>query len=359
MSKKEESFALSEILILEDKLPVDFYTNKDYDKKIDVAIEQTKNLVYSLDDEGEKAAKADATAINKFVTLYTKFIAATFKLQTEVVSAWRSNKKSKLDLLIENRQRLLDQFAEKRTEKLHLIRDKLTQCLLSSWDDNSVKPEFRNGDIMPLVKLSGTLTDTGNLTAKAVKFCEDIAKENLQHQQKIEGRHLILENKCLRADINPPLTQVHFGSVFYAEDDVFNAKLNELIESEVQRRAEMEARIIKQQEAQKQKEIEAALKSQQDEANRNAEEKIRRELTEEPRTTEPETKVQVTQEHKQETDKNDPVKYPDKRSVLVTVVFKFDGISNRVSNQAVVEFCIKQMPEKLQAIITDTSYADV
>lgn len=273
-----ETKSLAEILVIDDQLPGDFFTNPAYDEKLDIAIESTKGLVYSLDDIGEKAAKSDATSINKFATLFDKFIAATFKAQTETVSSWRDSKKAKTKALLANRQQLIDQFAEKRLEKLDEIMDVLSKELLLRRLEKGVKDEFFGcADLSPLVKLTGTLTEGGQLTKKAKEFVMSIATDNLAQQNKIEGRIMILENRCLRADINPPLTKAHLGVVLYADDDVFNAKVDELINAEIERRAEMEARIIKQQEAENQKKIEDALKLQQDEANRIAREKAQQE----------------------------------------------------------------------------------
>ncbi len=269
-----EPKGLIEILTVSDQLPADFYTNPAYDKQLDKAIEATNNLVYTLDDDGEKAAKADATNINKFSTLFDKYIAATFKQQTESVSAWRDGKKAKTKILLNNRQRLIDQFAAKRQEKLNDITDTVTKELLVRRIEKGIKEAFRNGaDLSAIIKLTGTMTEGGQLTKKAKDFITSIVASDLAEQNRIEARHLTLEVRCLREDINPPLTHAHFGTVFYAADEFFNEKLEELIATEKQRRAEIEARIIRQQEAQKQKEIANALKAQQAESDRIAKEK--------------------------------------------------------------------------------------
>jgi hypothetical protein len=82
---------------------------------------------------------------------------------------------------------------------------------------------------------------------------------------------LALENMCLRDGINPPLGSVHLGDSFFGDEETFQVKAKELIEIEIARKAETEARIIKQQEKANQEKIDQAL---QDERNKVAREAL-------------------------------------------------------------------------------------
>ncbi len=392
-----EPKSLSDILVINDQMPDDFFTNPEYDKKLDVAIGATKNLVYSLDDAGEKQAKNDATSINKFAALFDKFIAGTFKAQTESVSLWRDNKKKKTKELLANRQRLIDQFAEKRQERLDFITDLLTNTLAEYRIEIGLRPEFYGEhDLSPMVKLSGTLTDGGKLTSKALGFVKTIANGKLTIQQRFDSRILILENRCLRADINPPLTQAHLGTVMLAEDDVFNAKVEELVNAEIERRAEMAARIQSQNEAENQKKIADALRSQQDKANRIARENAQHEAVADNIAARPEQIVneaeRVTPESlrksadsiaqsAQYADRNEDrnkeletaaklrqraneleqqsakqsVNSPVNRTVILTATFEFTEITERTSNQGVEKFFLSKLPEQMQAKLISLS----
>ncbi len=373
--KEELTQELSTILVISDQLPVDFYSNPVYDKNLDAAIEATANLVYNLDDSGEKLAKSDATNINKFATLYDKFIAATYKVQTEEVGKWRDVKKAKTKLLLANRQRLIDQFAEKRQERINEITETLTKELLVRRIEKGVKEEFFCvADLSPVVKLTGTLTDGGALTKKAKDFIAAIASGELAEQNKIEGRYLILENRCLRADINPPLTKAHFGTVFYASDEFFNEKLEELIATEVERRAEMEARIIKQQEAQKQRELDAALKAQQAEADRIAKASVQKEFAEKQNALRTEqvkkdAEIVITpdievipnpikegQKRVEQTETiSKTVTRPGKRTVRFTAEFEV-VVSERVSNKGVEDHFMSKLPDDLKKIFKKVEF---
>jgi hypothetical protein len=364
-----EPKSLNDLLVINDQLPSDFYTNPAYDAQLDKAIEASSCLVYTLDDDGEKKAKADATSINKFATMVDKFVTATYKEQTEAAAQWRDGKKLKIKLLRDNRQRLIDQFEEKRAEKLRQIRTMLTDCL-AGLRGTDIKPEFMTGDIEPAVKLNA-LTPGGKLTAAALKFCKAIYDSNLAEQQRIEARHLVLENRCLRAEINPPLTQAHFGTVFYAEDSLFNEKLEELIAAEVERKAEMEERIRKQVEAESQRKTNDALKAQQDlheqdkkdslEQFKAQQDKMRHGQQEKAfpeKTTVQQVDNALAEKRKLDADRKnppvDPVTHkpiiPGKRTVTFGVTFEVI-VSERVSNAGVETHFLSKLPEDLKKIM--------
>lgn len=260
-TEQPEQTDLSVILTMVDQLPADFYTNPEYEKELDAAIEKTNSLVYPLDDSGEKQAKADATSINKYANAFKSFINSTFKKETDEVGKWRDKLNSKVKLLLDNRQKLIDQHAEKRTAKLAEIKTMLEANLKALWESMDIKPEFQRGDISTLVKFSA-LTAGGSLTKSALTSVKTIAESCLAQQNKIEARHLLLENRCLRADINPPLTHIHLGTVFYADEAEFLAKVDELIEAEAARKSEMESRITKKLESENQQKIDTAVQQQ-------------------------------------------------------------------------------------------------
>ena len=89
---------------------------------------------------------------------------------------------------------------------------------MSQWEKELVKSEFRVGSIEPLVKLSGTLTGSKELTKKAKEFIASIVKDNLAEQRKIEMRQLVLANRCLLEDINPVATGLSPGSPHSAQE---------------------------------------------------------------------------------------------------------------------------------------------
>jgi hypothetical protein len=203
-----------------------------------------------------------------------------------------------------------------------------------------------------MVKLAGTLTDGGKLSTKAIGFIKTIANGNLSLQIRFDSRVLLLENRCLRADINPPLTQAHFGEVFYAEDDVFNAKADELINTEIERRAEMEARIIKKQAAENQRKIDEAVAHGVAIAQR-------KEMSEpKPVTTMQNVDDALAKEAKRKDDIKHPPVVGHLRTVIITATFEFKDINDKTSNEAVVKFFRGKLSEQMLAKLSKVSHAN-
>jgi len=257
---------IAQILVVPESLPSDFFTNDDYLKQLDIAIEKTSSLVYSLDDEA--AMKVDATAINKYATTVDKWIAATYKEQTEQVANWRTARKDKTKKLLDNRQRIIDQFAELREKRLTETRAALLTHLSNNWELNEVKHQFRKATIEHMVKPTGVFTPTNALTKATHTELNRLVAEDKAAQIQYESRVMLIENKCLRADINPPLTVDSFGAAMHGGDFEFNTKLDELIQVELTRAAEKEARLRKQLEVENQRKLEAAIALENDRINR-------------------------------------------------------------------------------------------
>jgi len=326
------------ILKAPEKRPSDFFENKEYDQLLDKAIEETSGLVYPLDAEGEKAAKADATAINKFARAFDKFIADTFKQQTSEITTWRDSKKAKTKQLLTNRTHLINQFAEMREKKLANIKLVLETELATLWDNKGVSVEFQDSTgFDDLIKLSA-ITPKGSITATAKKALDAIASNNLTRQIVINNRIIEIENRSLRAEINPPLTKNHLGDALYANDKTFNHTLDQLVNTEIDRRKEMEQRIISQQEAKKQAEIEAAVAKAEKLALEKAKAEVENHATEMAAN-----KVEI-----KTTIEPEPAPKPVNGKHTVDINFTLRvQISDRISDKSVLDHFKKQLPEKL------------
>ncbi len=279
-----EPKTLTELLVISDQCPDDFYRNTViYQGTLDAALIVAKSLVHTIDDEGRKLAKSDVALIRKFAKTNNGFSLSIFKSLTEKVKLWRDRVTDKTKLLENEADNIMARFEKLEEGQLNFIRSVVNAEIISQRTLKCVRKEFIGCfDISPLIKLTGTLTPAQQLTKKATAFIAAIVDGELLNQNRFESRTLILENRCLRADINPPLTDAHFGTVFYAEDYVFDAKVEELIYTEIERRKEMAARIEKQNEIANQKKVDDALKAQQIEFNRNTLENLVKEKLVEP-----------------------------------------------------------------------------
>lgn len=374
MSENEISTkALSEIIVISDTLPPDFYESAEWDEQLDQAIEVTENLVYTIDDEGEQQAKIDATSINKYVRTMDGFIAATYKLHTEKMQSWREGKKAKTKKLLDNRQKILTQFEEARAKKLKEIESQLKAYLFDKRKEVCIDEQFKtNADLSPILKLTGTLTPGGKLTTKANEFIRSIVAAEFAEQKRIEARRMQLENLCLKADINPPLTEMHFSKVdFYADDEIFNAKIDELLNAEVNRIKDIEKRIkAKLEEKQTileekptvndQLTVEKSKAEQLRESAKRITESAERAPTNAERQLNLKTAATLRAEADQEEAKTKTE--PGKKVVMITACFYITGPES-IANVAYVKRFMSILPEELKSscsivdakFITDSS----
>ena len=297
MKKESKELALIDILIIPEYTSTDVLV-PEFTQKLKQAAEKTKGLIYAIDEEGEKSQKADATAMAKFSRAGRSYAASVYKRATGDAQATRSEMLGYLDIIDENRQLTIAQFAEEIDRKLAVLRKKVNTELVGLWSSCGIEKEFQKVDIEPLVKLSGTLTDGGNFTKKARDFLNSAVTANLAEQNRIAARKLIIENRCFKADINPPFSPAHFGSEFYASDEIFDEKLDSLIAAEVERIAEMKATIERKNEVENKRKIEVALAAQQDESNRVAKENAAKEKAEAARLAKEKTENERVEKFK-------------------------------------------------------------
>jgi|SRR5450631_741541 len=379
---------LSTILVINDVVPDDFYKNsKHYEAQLDLALVTAQSLCHELSDDGRKRAKSDVALIRKYTSVSNKHALSVFRSLTDKVQAWRSGITDKTKALDLEADAIMSRFEELETAKLTTIRSLLTDTLNNEWNEQDIDPEFRVADLEPLVKLNGTLTEAGNLTSKAKDAILGMVNENRVRQHKIESRLLFLENRCLRDDITP-LSKGHLGNYLYAEEAVFNAQVDKLIEAELARISDLQARIEARTQAENKRKLDDALKAQQQEVREAARIEAAR-VMEQGRQAAEALKAHTQQEalavdreiEKQSqvapVSKNDnrtaawsindssltprrtkpdlqsvksilevsaptlPKALPEKRTVKVTAVFNFNGISSRVSSKAVVDHFIK------------------
>ena len=242
-----ETKSLAEILVISDEVPADFYKNTEkYQAEIDTAIEHAKSLVHPITDEGRKLAKSDAALIRKFAKTQNSRSLEIFRSLTDKVKNWRDVITGKTKLLELEADNIMARFEEHEANILKGIRATLKEELALIIEQcKEIRPEFLTDyDVEPLVKLTGTLTPGGKLTSKAFEALRGFVLNDLQKQHQHDKRILTIENRCLRADINPPLGKVHFGdAAFWADEQIFESKLEELVTAEIARRVEMEMRI--------------------------------------------------------------------------------------------------------------------
>jgi hypothetical protein len=245
---------------------------EEYAVQMDAAIELAKSLTHEISADGRKKAKDDVAMIRRYSKGIKGYALDIFRTVTATASQRRDLIYSKSDELNAIADGIMPKFEAHEKAILDNVKSVVDIELNIKW--GHIRPEFRQGDTSSLIKLSGTLTEGGKLTKKANDFIFGIVNDCQMKQQQHDNRCNIIKIKCLESEINPPFLPAYLGTAFNGTEEDFNSKLDELVGIEITRRAEMEAKIIKQQEAKKQQEINAALAAQQAEADRLAKEKL-------------------------------------------------------------------------------------
>jgi hypothetical protein len=182
-------------------------------------------------------------------------------------------------VLTDGAEEMSAQVKKIEQETMDICTELLVRFRVACWDELGVETEYMKASIEDLIKL-GSMTPKGDLTKGAKTEVETRCKLDKAQQERVASRLMALENLCLKADINPPLTRASIDHFLHTDDPVFYSKLDIVVLAEQSRKAEAE-RIMKERlEAENQRKLEEALKAQQAEANRIAMEAARKEASE-------------------------------------------------------------------------------
>lgn len=167
-------------------------------------------------------------------------------------------------MCLEGREKLTQQIKTFEDETRKLCDQLLNAARSESWESTGVLAEFRRAQYSDLVILTN-VTGKGALTAKAKQEVQARVNADKQLQDQTNMRLLMLENTCLKAGMISSLTRAHVETFLFADDATYQARLDALIASELERQRATEQRLREQQAAeqrrideQRQREAEAA-----------------------------------------------------------------------------------------------------
>lgn len=125
----------------------------------------------------------------------------------------------------------------KRFEQVRL--DNLAQMLDNERaklrEEMKIEERYFTVEFDDLVKL-GSLTAKDNLAAAPRRtLVARIREQELDLQNKVERRLLELENACLRAGMDAPMTRENVEAFLYSDDETYSSHLEQLINSELSR----------------------------------------------------------------------------------------------------------------------------
>lgn len=186
-------------------------------------------------------AKKLATELNSTKTIIGKRRKEEVAKASEPVKAFDGKMKDLETMCEEGRQKILAQVKTFEDETRDLAASLLSDLLEKLFADNEVEPEFRRAQFGDLVKLTA-VTKTGSLTAAANKELEGRVRDDKAIQDRTKMRLLELENKSYTAGLAAPLTRNHVEHFLFAEQGEYEAQLQRIIDSEIQRQEVAEQR---------------------------------------------------------------------------------------------------------------------
>ena len=186
-----------------------------------------------------KGAKELATELNKLAGEIDSRRKEEVASVSEPIKKFDSQMKELVTLTQDGRKKLLDQIKKFEDETRAQCKILLGEYRHEQWVSLNVHQEYRRAEYEDLILISN-VTATGNLTQKAKDTLSMRCRDDLSHQDKVSMRLVLLENASLKAGLSTPLTRVHVAHFLDAEDAVYEAKLSQLIEIEVNRQEQAE-----------------------------------------------------------------------------------------------------------------------
>ena len=189
-----------------------------------------------------KDAKALATELNATKKIIDTRRKDEVAKASEPVKQFDANMKKLVAMCEAGRQKILDQVQRFEDETRAKALELLTEYRVERWTDLAVNDEFRRAQINDLAILSA-VTGKGALAASARRSVDERVMADKSMHDRTERRLLLLENQSLKAGLASPLTRDHVNSFLFEPEEVYQAQLDRIIESEVKRQEEAEQKL--------------------------------------------------------------------------------------------------------------------
>lgn len=201
---------------------------------------------YLVTTDNLKEVKSNNTELNASIKVIEDFGKKLIDLESEDINTFKSNIKEYCEKIESKRKARIEEIeAFESVTKLQL-----SNLILDYIDEQfallNIRDEFKKVSYIDLVLIS-------NITAKGAltKGVKDSLNMRLQicksSQDKYDMRVLQLENICYKMGLETPLTVNHIQGIIHEEnDDIYNDKLTKLINDELERVANIKAKMKKQ-----------------------------------------------------------------------------------------------------------------
>ncbi|MCT7908763.1 hypothetical protein N5915_04255 [Arcobacter lacus] len=174
-----------------------------------------------------------AKQISDFRIAKVKEETTDIKLFEDSLKKFTNMFKSKQDVIKQG----LDVFEEETRKQ---IKEVCITYLNQYCLEVGLKEKFQNINLEDMTQ-TGFMTASGSISKKGKEEVEKRVQVQLNLQNKVQNRLMMLENECLKAGIEP-LTKQHIQGFLFADDNTYISNLNMLIESELRRAEQIKAK---------------------------------------------------------------------------------------------------------------------
>ena len=233
MTEKTESTALIPVQLQVNVTPAKIETNIEplrlaLIEKID---NQSKTVITLENLQEGKNLAAEINKTKKLISDERKRVAGEAGLE---VKAFEDQMKALEKICTDGYDLLKSQTDEfdlaKKAEHLQIIKE----ALAAAWEAVGVEPEFRRAAVDDLASLTA-VTPKGSLTKATKTTMDSRVAEDKSLQDRTNMRLVLLENQSLKAGLVAPLDRNHVAAFLFAPDDVYQKRLDAIIQSEIQR----------------------------------------------------------------------------------------------------------------------------
>lgn len=209
-----------------------------------------------------KDAKALATELNTTKRLIDTKRKEEVAKASEPVKQFDSSMKELVAMCEDGRQKILSQVQRFEDETRELAGKLLDEERTKIRANLNIDPEFYKAEFDDLILIT-SVTGKGKLTASARTKLEQRVAEEKSLQDQTERRLLMLENQSYKAGLASPLTRDHVNTFLFRDDAGYQAELDRIIASEIERQKSAEAALRKKFEAEQERERENERQKQE------------------------------------------------------------------------------------------------
>ncbi|WP_066218990.1 DUF1351 domain-containing protein [Aliarcobacter cryaerophilus] len=211
------------------------------------------NSIVTMDNF--KSMKESSLFLGKVAKEISDFRIAKVKEETQDIKVFEDSLK-KFTSMFKAKQDEIKKGLEVFEEETRIQIKEVCKAYFENYSlETGLKDEFKNINLEDLTQ-TGFMTASGAISKKGKEEIEKRVQVQLNLQNKVDNRLMMLENECLKAGIEP-LTKQHIQGFLFADDATYMNNLNMLIDSELKRAEQIKAK----QERELREKIEAENKS--------------------------------------------------------------------------------------------------